>query len=374
MNIKIICRRYCPNEAWTNRMLAYARGFVENGHRVVIVFLITDNHRTPYTIEIPGVKIINLWESDNVIVRIHRALSYLRNKKRIKDFIEDEDVCLMFDAGGNYIKEVKKSSKKVELCFETTEHPQVLHTSEKRIRRYLKSLKGYDYLFVISNSLRSYYIENGFESRKVQIINMFVDTNRFEGVIKGCDEKYIAYCGVVSYEKDGVNILIESFSKFHKVFPEYKLYIIGRFINQQTEIMLRDLADKLNMSNFIEFTGQISYNDMPSLLVNASILALARPDNTQNRNGFPTKLGEYLSTGNPVVVTSVGDIPNFLKDRVHAVLAECDDPVDFANQLLWVARHYDDAINIGLRGKQLAHEEFSYLKQTLKFIKTVKDD
>lgn len=374
MNIKIICRRYCPNEAWTNRMLAYAKGFAENGHSVALIFLITDNNRTPYTIAIPGVKVINLWESDNAIVRMHRGLSYLWNKNKIKRYIEDGDVCLMFDASGNYIKEVQKSSKRVKLCFETTEHPKVLLRGDTQIKKYLKSLESYDHIFVISETLRKYYVEMGFESRKVQIINMFVDSDRFEGVNKTCKDKYVAYCGVVSYDKDGVNVLIESFAKFHRVFPDYKLYIIGRFINQETERKVKELAEKLKLSNCIKFTGQIPYNDIPKVLVNASILALARPDNIQNQNGFPTKLGEYLSTGNPVVVTRAGEITKFLKDKEHAYLAKCDDSEDFANKLIYVARHYDVAITIGLQGKKLALEEFSYLKQTSRFIQIVENE
>ena len=48
------------------------------------------------------------------------------------------------------------------------------------------------------------------------------------------------------------------------------------------------------------------------------MLVLARPDNIQAKGGFPTKLGEYLATGNPVVVTKVGEIPNYLIDGVNA--------------------------------------------------------
>ena len=52
----------------------------------------------------------------------------------------------------------------------------------------------------------------------------------------------------------------------------------------------------------MEFTGRTSPEVMPQILTDASILALARPNNVQSQNGFPTKLGEYLATGNPVAI------------------------------------------------------------------------
>lgn len=112
---------------------------------------------------------------------------------------------------------------------------------------------------------------------------------------------------------------------------------------------------------------------MPRLLKNARILALARPDNLQNRNGFPTKLGEYLATGNPVVVTSIGEIPNFLKDEENAFMATPGNVQSFADALKRAYNNSEKAIAIGRNGRHLALTAFSSEEQTkvaLNFIKT----
>ena len=129
---------------------------------------------------------------------------------------------------------------------------------------------------------------------------MFVDTNRFNGLQKNTDEKYIAYCGAVSYDKDGANILIESFAKFYPRHKDYRLYIIGKSVEPLVSDQLKDLAHELGVEKNVVFTGTVDPKEMPQLLYNARILALSRPDNLQTQNGFPTKLGEYLATGNPV--------------------------------------------------------------------------
>lgn len=68
--------------------------------------------------------------------------------------------------------------------------------------------------------------------------------------------------------------------------------------------------------------GDVHRDKVPELLCRSKILALARPDNLQSEGGFPTKLGEYLSTGNLVIITDVGDIPFYLKDGESALIAK----------------------------------------------------
>ena len=93
--------------------------------------------------------------------------------------------------------------------------------------------------------------------------------------------------------------------------------------------------------------------------MNANVLALARPDSHQAQGGFPTKLGEYLATGKPVCVTSVGEISDYLKDNISAFIAEpgnVDSFIDALNRVLCNAKH---AEYVGLNGKIVAEKEFS---------------
>ena len=97
---------------------------------------------------------------------------------------------------------------------------------------------------------------------------------------------------------------------------------------------------------------------MPQILKNAAVLALDRPESLQAQCGFPTKLGEYLLTENPVVVTKVGDIPLFLKDGETALIAEERNP--------------EEASKIGKAGALVAMREFNYLNETKKIIDVIK--
>lgn len=91
MHLLILNRRYCPGEAWTNRVLAYARGFAEKGADVELCYLIGDKNRSSYSIEIPGVKVVNFWQRDGLLARSNRYVSLLINMIRCRNYINCND-------------------------------------------------------------------------------------------------------------------------------------------------------------------------------------------------------------------------------------------------------------------------------------------
>lgn len=366
MNICIIARRYCSGEAWTNRVLAYAKGLAELGAKVSLVYLITDAKQSPYEINIPGVEVINLWEKDTFIEGKFRILSYLHNLYRVRRLVKVGDKVFVYGAEERLVKAVSK--KGVEMYAEVTEHPYIYNkngkSGEAKIDDESRKLSALSGLCVISNKLYSYFSSLGVPSTKLRVSNMFVDVERFNITKNNNAAPYIAYCGVITYDKDGVDVLIKSFAKFHEVHSEYQLYLIGRAASDEILESLKALCKSLGVDESVVFTGQILPSEMPQMLVDAKILALARPNNLQAQNGFPTKLGEYLSTGNPVVVTSVGEIPLFVKDGINGFLADPDSPESFAEKLIWVADHYEEACAIAAHGRKLAENEFSYKTQS----------
>ena len=172
--------------------------------------------------------------------------------------------------------------------------------------------------------------------------------------------------------KDGVDELIKSFAIVHKVLPEVKLYIIGKTPDKDDASGNLNLINNLGIKKSVVFTGIVSAAEMPQILKNAAVLALDRPDSLQAQCGFPTKLGEYLLTENPVVVTKVGDIPLFLKDGETALIAEERDPQDFSSKLIWALQNPEEASKIGKAGALVAMREFNYLNETKKIIDVIK--
>lgn len=367
MKIKIVCRRFGPGLASTNRLLAYAKGFVECGCEVTFIYLITNNRDAKLSFG-SDIKAINLWEADGIFARKYKLISYIKNLFSIKSVINPGDVVFMYgDQVPIQLACVRLKNKSKIFC-EITEHP--FHDDRKistRLNTILSNilLRRFNGLFVISNNLKDYYESVGIDNSRITIINMFVDAERFQFQSKRMQSTpYIAYCGKISICKDGVNDLISAFSIFNSKIRGYKLKIIGSFYNSSDEEKLRELVYRLKLENSVEFTGPVPPSEMPELLNNATILALDRPNSLQAQNGFPTKLGEYLATGNPVVVTKVGEITNFLRHKINAFLAEPGNNEDFADQLEYIVNNQELAKKVGQEGRKLVFKEFSYLTQS----------
>ena len=103
-------------------------------------------------------------------------------------------------------------------------------------------------------------------------------------------------------------------------------------------------------------------------------MALSRPDSHQAQGGFPTKLGEYLATGNPVCVTSVGEIPDYLKDNLSAFMARPGDVDSFADALDRAVCDETNAKKVGVNGRKVAEECFNDEIQAKKLSEFLKEN
>lgn len=362
---------HTPNTAATNRMLGYYAAMDQIGIKAEIIYLIPNARKDKLSTKYKNIQINYMWgENDNFQNKVFRYINTSRNLKKFIKKLKIGDV--VYTYGISIATKKLLKVKGIKVFAEQTEHFSIISggrissLSQEEIIEVAKRLDG---LIVISEHLRQSFIDQGVNPYKIKIVNMIVDPTRFIGLTKETvPEKYIAYCGTVSNNKDGVDQLIKSFAIVAKNISDVKLYIIGETPSTDDMINNLNLIDSFNLKERIVFTGVVPYAQMPQILKNADILALDRPDSIQAQCGFPTKLGEYLLTQNPVVVTKVGDIPKFLTNGVSALLSEERNPEEFANKLQWALTHHAEAAEIGKRGAEIAIKNFNCLTETKKLL------
>jgi len=228
---------------------------------------------------------------------------------------------------------------------------------------YLKYIiPKFNGLYVISNALVDYFDKYVKAKERILHLPMTVEFERFNVDKKNESNtfgKYIAYCGSMYSDKDGVPDLIEAFNIFCKNNSDTNLLLIG---DNKDKIKFSKINDCIISSPYrlrIFCTGWVDRDQMPEYLINAVVLALARPDNIQAKGGFPTKLGEYLATGNPVVITDVGEHTDYLTDEVSAYISQPGDPISFAKKLLKAINNPIEAKKIGEEGRKVALNHFN---------------
>ena len=252
----------------------------------------------------------------------------------------------------------------VKLIKECNEAPDFI-IKEKRLVRmhnfFLKNvkLKRYDGIIVISNFLWEYYSKIYPVYRMFQI-PILVDLNRFKvSQDKVHDSnKVITYIGFIGGNKDGLNDLIESIAIVSRSFSKLTLNLVGSGYKGDLESFI-EKVNGLNLSGIIHILGNKDSSEIPIILANSDFLILTRPDSNQAKAGFPTKLGEYLASKKPVIITKTGEVTNYLEDNKSAYLVDAGDINGIAERILF-AINDKQAEKIGLEGFRIAEQYFDY--------------
>lgn len=379
MRIIFISSGQYPNGgAASNRHLAYSKGLIELGHQVEFI-LLKKQQWADKEIELNKIKFICVAsKASNSLSKIDKIFLHFKSIRKAKTaltkFNEEKKISalILLDPDISILIPLINQGRRlgIKIFHERTEYPFVV--ADKSILGkinlgfYLKYvIKQFDGIYVINGALKKYFAS--LTSCDICIVNMVVEPSRFEHHPRKPVDKntIITYCGTLEGDKDGVLILIKSFARIANKFLRAKLRLIGSLKNEITKEKITSLVKDLKIEDRVEFTGFVGREEIPGFLINSDILALSRPNNKQAEGGFPTKLGEYLATGNPVVITDVGEISLFLKDKINAYIAAPDSVDEFSKKLL-EALSDNNRERIGLEGKKLVYNEFNYLTQAKK--------
>ncbi len=342
-----------------------ARGLAEQGHRVQFLLLSPQDWQGSNTLHYHGVEFIEL-NSYRGSSKMLQHFHYLRGLRQALRMIRQGAPDLFFVHAVMpihvipitwLVKQVKKSG--IPVFHERTELPYVFGINPHMLRIYIRNmLPQFDGIFVISDKLISYFSEHVRWVRKlVTVVDLpFFQTNRPSPY----PFPYIGYCGTIGGSKDGVPILVEAFALIRNEFPDLRLVLVGNNRNREAIRDTLDTIERCGVAERVVFTGLVDREMMPVILGNAAVLAVAKPDTEQNSGNFPIKIGEYLATGVPVVVTRVGEIPLFIEDGVSGYLAAPGDAAAFADKLREALANPEKARAAGQRGKSVAAQHFDY--------------
>jgi len=392
MNIIILTREPFPiGHAPTNRILSYSVPIVELGHRIKVICLkptevITQAiNNKDVSGEFEGVLYeyspeTTLWPKSGEL-RIKKFFLILKgNLRAIKLLYKEQKQrpldCILLYSNSFFsiiLFYIIAKILHVKYVQEKNEYPYVLKNQSVlgRIFAFLYVNIAYklcDGMLIETNTLISYYKSKIGKKTKIFKVPMTVNTGRFRQKSKNeIGEKYIAYCGNMS-EEEGIDILISAFNQVSMKFPDVKLVLIGAPSNLNLFENYKKQVEELNLTKHVLFTGRVSSNKVPEYLCNATILALARRKSKQAEASIPSKLGEYLSTSNPVVITSNGEITDYLEDGKNVFFAEPNDVNSFANKLDFALSNPEIAKEVGCQGKDIATTYFDSKTQANRII------
>ena len=285
---------------------------------------------------------------------------YKRSKKQSYDiFIVSSDnvfVLLYMSLFNILVK------KKLVFIFDEYPIPIRVKLKEKiptwKIFAYRIILKHYSGYISMTDSLLNYY--KNIVDKPGALISSITDISRFENIKKIPSEKpnKIVYMGNMELAKDNVDNILNAISILRDDRYNFHLYLYGN-PNAKDKKVLESIIEQKNLKEYVTF-GFAQFTDVPIILSQADILVSSQPVTVRANGGFPTKLGEYLMSGTPVLLTDVGETSQFFKNGVHMYFAEPESPIDFADKLKFIIDNYNIALSVAAKGKKCIEDIYSH--------------
>jgi glycosyltransferase involved in cell wall biosynthesis len=219
--------------------------------------------------------------------------------------------------------------------------------------------KSFDGMVVITTYLEDYMRPRMRPGAWLMRIPILVDVNDYQSATEATPG-LVGYAATLDRPEE-IEALVRSIACVARSHPEARARLMGPG-SPEDLAYLSAAADAAGARDLVDAVGQVDAADVPAALCSCAALALPRADDVFSRAGMPTKLGEYLATGRPVVVTATGDIPRYLVDGVSAFLVPPGNAEAF-NVALEHALFDPAAAAIGQAGRQVARSQFDAATQ-----------
>ena len=181
------------------------------------------------------------------------------------------------------------------------------------------------------------------------------DPSRYKEL--GSLQHTIISLGRMDYKK-GFRYLVESMPAILERFPNTHFLIGGEGPIREE---LRQCAEDLNVSEYLELPGKIPWDDVPEFLGKGDIFVLPSvQDEHGNVDGLPTVMFEAMSTGLPVVASDIGGIGLVINDYDNGIKVPPGDIQALQKAIEYLLENSEEAVQIGRRAREEIEARFTW--------------
>ena len=263
--------------------------------------------------------------------------------------------CSDFDFERLVVRNVARRTN-IPVVLDLREAPWTLKPKQSLIGRMASPLWGADGVICISRFLKDWvHQENRRIGRTVRTlyVPILVDINEITLAESTPTRKVVLFAGSPGYDET-FHFLLSVMEKVWVKHADCQLVITGG----TTEATFGSAVKGQNKK--IRYAGFVDRSVLLREYAAASVLAIPLFADIRSQARFPTKLGEYLASGRPVVTNRVGEISHYLEDGVSACVIEPGDVAAYAEAICHLLEHPRIGHEMGREGRQVAIREFHY--------------
>lgn len=214
----------------------------------------------------------------------------------------------------------------------------------KTIRRCLKQA---DSVIAISDFVKNNLTMVGVDEKKINTIHN--PAPKWEDKAKRCKEnKIILFAPGRLEDYKGFHVLLKAMKNVVQKNKNVRLIITG---SGSYEDELKRLTDRLNLNDHVEFTGNISFDNIKNLYFNSDIVVFP--------SIWPESFGrvsiEAMAAGKPVIASRIGGIPEVVSKDV-GILVKPDDVDELTKAIIKLINSPSLRREMGEHGRKLVHK------------------
>lgn len=218
----------------------------------------------------------------------------------------------------------------------------------------VSSNSPFNHFFFVSEYLYK-KIDNmigGFDKERVYILPNSVQMERFKFKKEKKESKNdIIFCNSRLGPEKGIEYLTEAFIRVSKMCPQVLLALCGGDFHFGSNMgvieNIRNISRKHGIEEKIIILPALSWNEVPKYLNDASVVVLPTKDET-----FGIAALESLASGTPLIASSVGNLPDLIKDA--GILVEYGNIDGFTESIIRVLSDSNLKTKMIKRGFEIA--------------------
>jgi glycosyltransferase involved in cell wall biosynthesis len=213
-------------------------------------------------------------------------------------------------------------------------------------------------VIAISSAVKNWLSQDfGVPDGKVTVIHYGIEPERFaypktglSGTWELIGQKIIGSIGRLEVGK-GFDCLIRAMSLVQRHVPRALLLIAG-YDSSGYRQTLQALIGKLGLNERVRLIGFQS--DIPPFLYALDVFAFA-----SRSEGFGQVITEAMAAGKPVVASRLAPLTEIVVNGGTGLLVDPNAPEAFADAMVWLLTHPEEAQQMGRRGRERVYSHFS---------------
>lgn len=219
-------------------------------------------------------------------------------------------------------------------------------------------------IFAVSKITRDHLVQNGVQTRKIEVIFNGIDEERFE---MGKDfrnirdefhldhaAKLVGCIGRIVPQK-GQKVLLLAVREVLDQFPETLFLIIGDIFLSE-EAYRKELSEIIDRNGIEKETKLAGFRTDIGNVIRALDLVIFPSIAPE---AFPLSILEAMYFGKPVIASNIGGVREMIEDGVNGFLVAPNRPDQIAEKIICLFNNREMCDRMGERARKKVHQEFS---------------